>query len=51
MQEVFHSMNPGDSESIFIKAGDSEAKEGKITAPEMSLGYAGPLERKFLKQK
>ena len=42
MQERFHSASPGDFESTFIKAGDSETKEGlKIEeATEVSLGGA-----------
>ena len=28
VQERFHNTSPGDFESMFIKAGDSETKEG-----------------------
>ena len=42
MQEIFHNTSPGDFESTFIKAGDSEMKEGlRIEeAIEESIGGA-----------
>ena len=42
VQERFHNMSPGDFESMCIKAGDSEAKEGlKVEeSTEESLGGA-----------
>lgn len=38
LQKRFHSMKPGDSESMFIKAGESETKEGLRV--EETTGYS-----------
>ena len=43
MEQRFHNMSPGDFESVFIKAGDSETKGGLRVAGVTGESLGSPL--------